>query len=177
MLKTICAATALVAAGIATASAHMTLERGEAAVGSTYKAVFRVPHGCDGSATTAVTVRIPEGVISVKPQPKHGWSVKTQTAPYAQTYEVHGKPVSEGVVSVTWEGGPLPDDMFDEFALTMKLPGDKEVMMLFFPVEQACEKGAIAWDEVAMPGTDPHSLAHPAPSLMLHHDGGHEHQH
>ena len=67
--------------------------------------------------------------------------------------------------------------MFDEFALTMKLPGDKEVMMLFFPVEQRCETGAIAWDEVAMPGTDPPSLAHPAPSLMLHHDGGHEHQH
>lgn len=171
---------ALIAALLALASpaaAHVVLDQPMAAAGAYYKATFRVPHGCDGSATTAVTVRIPEGVISVKPQPKPGWSVKTQTALYAQTYEIHGKPVSEGVVSVTWEGGPLPDDMFDEFALTMKLPGDKEVMMLFFPVEQACEKGSIAWDEVAMPGTDPHSLAHPAPSLMLHHDGGHEHQH
>lgn len=159
------------------ATAHVVLEEPMANAGTYYKAVFRVPHGCDGSPTTAISVRIPEGAISVKPQPKTGWTVKTETAPYAQTYEIHGKPVSEGVVRVTWEGGSLPDDMFDEFALMMKLPDDKEAMMLFFPVEQTCEKGAVSWDELPAPGVDPHSLAHPAPSLMLHQGDAHEHQH
>jgi uncharacterized protein YcnI len=46
-----------------------------------------------------------------------------------------------------------------------------------FSTPHGCEKDAIAWDEIAMPGTDPHSLAHPASRLMLHHDWGHEHQH
>jgi uncharacterized protein YcnI len=48
------------------AAAHVTLENQEAKVGASYKAVFRVPHGCDGTATTAIRVKIPEGVIGVK---------------------------------------------------------------------------------------------------------------
>ena len=33
------------------ACAHVTLEAQEAPVASTYKAVLRVPHGCEGAAT------------------------------------------------------------------------------------------------------------------------------
>ena len=51
------------ALGTNAALAHITLETQEAAAGSTYKAVLRVPHGCEGKATTAVRVQIPEGVI------------------------------------------------------------------------------------------------------------------
>jgi len=57
------AAGVLCAFGTNAAFAHITLETQEAAVGSTYKAVLRVPHGCEGKATTAVRVQIPEGVI------------------------------------------------------------------------------------------------------------------
>ena len=46
---------------LSAASAHVTLERQEAPVGSSYKAVLRVPHGCDGSPTTAIRVRVPAG--------------------------------------------------------------------------------------------------------------------
>ncbi|MFX9740594.1 DUF1775 domain-containing protein, partial [Acinetobacter baumannii] len=42
----------VVAAAASSASAHVTLENRQAAVGSYYKAVFAVPHGCAGSATT-----------------------------------------------------------------------------------------------------------------------------
>ena len=59
----------------------------------------------------------------------------------------------------------------------MKLPDDKETMMLFFPVEQTCAKGSTAWDEFPAPGADPHSLARPAPSLMLHQGDAHTHHH
>ena len=41
-----------------------------------YKAVFAVPHGCAGSATTQMRIRISEGVIAVKPMPKAGWNVE-----------------------------------------------------------------------------------------------------
>ena len=55
-------------AAVSCACAHITLERREAPVGASYKAVMRVPHGCDGSPTTAIRVRIPEGIITTLDQ-------------------------------------------------------------------------------------------------------------
>lgn len=51
-----------------TAGAHMTLETDQAAAGSYWKAVLRVPNGCGGPATEAVEAveaTVPEGVIAV----------------------------------------------------------------------------------------------------------------
>src|SRR3954468_20049626 len=62
------------------AVAHVTLERREAVAGSTYKAVLRVPHGCDGSPTQAIRVQIPVGVDNVKPMPHAGWQLTTVKA-------------------------------------------------------------------------------------------------
>ena len=57
-------------------AAHVTLEKRQAPVGSYYKAVFAVPHGCAGSATVKLRVQIPEGVIGIKPMPKPGWTAR-----------------------------------------------------------------------------------------------------
>lgn len=59
----IIAAVAVFAAG--PAHAHVSFENAQAVVGTTYKAILRIPHGCDGKATNEVRVRIPEGVIAV----------------------------------------------------------------------------------------------------------------
>ena len=40
---------AVLAAIASDARAHVTLEQQQAVAGSTYKAVLRVPHGCEGS--------------------------------------------------------------------------------------------------------------------------------
>ncbi|MFN3935262.1 YcnI family protein [Parvibaculum sp.] len=170
-------AAAIFAAAALPASAHVVLDQEQAPAGSYFKATFRVPHGCDGSPTTSISIAVPEGVISVKPQPKHGWTVTTEKAPYKQSYTLHGKTITEGVVRVTWEGGPLADDMFDEFAFMTKLPDDPEIMMLFFPVIQTCEEGSVAWDQLPVPGSA-ERLPRPAPMLHLDHgtgDGGHHH--
>ena len=45
------------------AFSHATLETQEARVDSYYKAVMRVPHGCDGQSTLSVSMTIPEGMI------------------------------------------------------------------------------------------------------------------
>ena len=57
-------------------SAHVTLEPREAPVAAAYKGVMRVPHGCEGAATISLRVRIPDGVIGVKPMPKPGWELE-----------------------------------------------------------------------------------------------------
>ncbi len=103
------------------ADAHITLQNREATVGSFYKAVFVVPHGCAGSATTRIRVQIPEGVIDVKPMPKPGWNVETVKAKFASPYDFHGAKLTEGVKEVVWSGGKLPDDFYDEFVLAMFL--------------------------------------------------------
>ncbi len=77
--------------------AHVTLETQEAHVGSTYKAVLRVPHGCEGAATLKVRVQVPEGVIAVKPMPKAGWTLETVKGAYKQPYDYYGTPMTEGV--------------------------------------------------------------------------------
>ena len=60
----------LAALASSAASAHVTLEQREASIGAPYKAKFRVPHGCGNSPTVKVRVRIPDGVVDVKPMPK-----------------------------------------------------------------------------------------------------------
>lgn len=67
-------------------SAHVTLEVPEAALGSGYEAVFKVPHGCAGSPTVMLRLQVPEGVIAVKPMPKPGWTLEVVKGKCAKTY-------------------------------------------------------------------------------------------
>lgn len=163
------------------AFAHVSLETQEAKVGAGYKAVFNVPHGCDGATTTEVTIDIPEGVIAVKPMPKPGWKLSLQKGPYARTYGFyHGAKKSEGVKQVTWSGGELPDEYFDQFVLSTYIAGELDPgIKLSFPVTQKCATGELKWYDIAAPGVDAHSLEHPAPQLQLIAGGdeGHHHHH
>jgi len=149
------------------ASAHVTLETREASIGAPYKAVFKVGHGCNGSATIKLRVRIPEGVIAVKPMPKSGWDVQTVTGKYDKGYRFfHGATLSEGVKEVVW-AGKLEDKFYDEFVLSTflsdALPAGET---LYFPVVQECEQGVHRWIETPKPGSA-HDLAEPAPGVRL----------
>jgi uncharacterized protein YcnI len=161
---------ALAAAAVfAPALAHVTLEQNAAPVGSFYKAVLRVPHGCDGSATTKLSVQIPEGVISVKPMVKSGWTLQVTRGAYAKPYSfLHGAKFTEGPRVVIWSGGNLPDAYYDEFVLSTFIAGELPAGgMLYFPVVQECEKGAHHWVEVPSADKPAGKLGDPAPGLTL----------
>jgi periplasmic copper chaperone A len=150
------------------AKAHVTLEEQEAPVNSTYKAVLRVGHGCEGLPTLKLRVRIPEGVIAVKPMPKPGWSLETVKAPYDQSYDYFGAPVAEGVREIVWIG-KLLDEHYDEFVfrarLTDRLPVGE---MLYFPTVQECEGGkAERWIEIPAAGKSADDYEYPAAGLKL----------
>jgi uncharacterized protein YcnI len=150
------------------ASAHITLEGREAAVGSSYKAVFVVPHGCAGSATTKIRVQIPEGVIGVKPMPKAGWNVEAIKGKYASEYDFHGAKLSEGVKEVVWSGSKLPDDFYDEFVISTFLTGTlKPNTVLYFPVVQECEQGVSRWIDIPADPAHAHDSKWPAPGVKL----------
>jgi periplasmic copper chaperone A len=161
------AAVAALCATAHAASAHPGLQVKEAAIGASYRGVISIPHGCKGSPTVTVRVHIPEGVIGVKPMPKPGWTLKTVRGPYAHAHQHYHGMLSEGVKEVTWSG-KLADEHFDEFVFAGFLsdalvPGG----VLYFPVDQVCEKGATRWIEVPAPGQDAHNLAAPAPGVRL----------
>lgn len=169
MTRSTLLAAALLALGTGTALAHVTLETQQAPVPSTYKAIFRVPHGCEGKPTLKVRIQIPEGVISVKPQPKPGWTLEKVKGKYATTYDYYGTPTSEGVKEVIWSGGNLPDDEYDEFVLRAYLtPGLKAGTTLYFPVVQECPEGATErWIEIPAEGKSADDYELPAPGVKL----------
>jgi uncharacterized protein YcnI len=147
------------------AFAHVTLETQQAPIGAAYKAVLRVPHGCNGSATTAIRVKIPEGLIDVKPMPKPGWTLNVVKGKYAKSYSLFKAQVSEGATEIDWSGGKLPDDYYDEFVFAGFLASDLEPgKMLYFPVVQECEKGVHRWIEIPADGSE---YPEPAPGLKL----------
>jgi len=167
MLKSVLPAVALLAAS-APAFAHVTLETQEAPVGAVYKAVLRVPHGCEGSPTVKIRVQIPEGVIAVKPMPKPGWTLETVKGKYAASYDYYGTPTSEGVKEVVWSGGRLPDEFYDEFVFRGTLTaGLTPGAHLYFPVVQECETGVDRWIEIPAEGKNSDDYETPAPGLKL----------
>ena len=151
------------------AFAHITLEGQQAAIGSTYKAVLRVPHGCKGAATVKVRVQIPEGVVAIKPMPKPGWTLDTVKGRYAKSYDYYGTPTSEGVKEVVWSGGRLLDEHYDEFVLRGYITTDlKPDTMLYLPVVQECEGGEVdRWIEIPAAGKTGDDYKTPAPGLKL----------
>lgn len=151
----------------ATAHAHASLETTAAAAESTYKAVIRIGHGCEGTPTHTVRVRIPEGMIAVKPMPKPGWDLSVVTGDYARAYDYYGQELTSGVREVVWSGGSLPDEFYDEFVFRGRLAGFEPGTVVHFPVVQECQKGVHRWIEIPAEGQDPHELDEPAPSLTV----------
>jgi uncharacterized protein YcnI len=156
-------AAATLAALCAPALAHVTLEVQEAKLGSTYKAIIRVPHGCGTEATNTLHVQIPEGFFNVKPMPKAGWELRTVTGPYQGSYDNHGTQVTEGVKEIVWSGGNLPNEWYDEFVFRGTFAGSLAPGKFYFPTVQECANGEEAWIEV----TGAEDAEMPAPSLEL----------
>ncbi len=163
--------------------AHVVLEQQTASVGESYRAVFRVGHGCDGLATTGITVQIPPGVQGAKPMPKVGWNLTVRKEKLVTPYSSHGKQISEDVAEVTWTvSSPayaLPEAFYDEFVLRAGLP--TSVGPLWFKVIQDCKDGdktgRNAWTQVPAEGTSTKGLKAPAALLQVQGKAHDAHQH
>lgn len=161
------AAALLAAGGAAPVRAHVTLAPSQAPSGSYARVALQVPHGCNGSATTALTVSVPAGFLAAKPMPKPGWRLSVQRTPLDPPVSLHGRPLTETVSQVRWEGGPLPNDFFDEFVVYGKLAD--RAGPLAFAVTQTCEQGEVSWSGAAGSQTPAPVLEPtPAPSASPH---------
>ncbi|MBR0555372.1 DUF1775 domain-containing protein [Ciceribacter sp. L1K23] len=160
-------ATALVSLTGGQALAHATFANQPVKVGSYVAAALQVPHGCDGKATNEVQIKLPEGFISAKPQPKAGWEIEVITGDYQKAYDNHGTQITSGPVEIRWKNGELPDNFYDTFVIYGKV-AEADEAGLAFPTVQLCGSDAqVSWTEVAAAGVDPHSLENPAPVLKI----------
>jgi copper(I)-binding protein len=110
--------------------------------------------------------------------PKPGWKVATEKGPYAGSYKYfHGGPRTEGVKRVTWSGGELLDEHFDQFVLAGYVARELQPGTLYFPVTQKCVEGELSWNQIPAAGQSAHDLEHPAAALQLvaAESGGHDH--
>jgi periplasmic copper chaperone A len=143
------------------AFAHITLEQKTAEAGSDYTAVFRVPHGCDGSATNGITVFLPADINDAKPVAKDGWSLSVKTEKLDKPRDGQSSITSDRVAQIAWSGGRLPATDLGEFVVRMTLPATPGKR--WFHVIQQCEQGQNDWVAVPQEGQAKPSL--PAPVL------------
>lgn len=136
------------------AQAHVTLDQGEAPAGSSYKAVFKVGHGCEGGlATRQIIVTPPPGLRNAKPMPKAGWTLAI---------------AANGDISWTarTEVDYVQDAWYDEFTIRTTLP--EEPGVLWFKVRQGCVGGEANWADVPAAGSDStKGLKQPAARLLV----------
>lgn len=163
------AAFAVLAAFLIPAHAHITLEYQVAPAASSYKATFKVGHGCAGSPTRQIVVDIPAGMRGARPMPKPGWTLQVDREKLAQPYTSHGRSITEDVVRITWTA-KTPDDMlpsshYDEFVLVATTP--EQAGTLYWPVRQICEKGSNLWVGIPKAGQKLSDLPAPAAKLEI----------
>ncbi len=139
----------LLAAG-SPASAHIDPDPVDAQAGSRLTVGFTVEHGCEGSPTVQLDMRLPEGVVDPVTELVDGWDGSVETV--------------DGETIVTFAGGPMADDVEGTFSVTMTLPPTPDAT-IYFPFVQRCEVGEIRW--IQIPSEPGDELDEPAPAMTL----------
>ncbi|MFN3890623.1 MAG: DUF1775 domain-containing protein [Beijerinckiaceae bacterium] len=142
------------------AHAHVGFVKRQVPLAGSIDSILRVPHGCGGSATVRLRMRLPKQVTAVRTKGREGWSISVT--------------VHNGAREIAWSG-LLPARQTGEFGFAFDLDGSvKPGDVLYFPVVQECEKGVARWIDVkGKPSADaPDDEEHdentsPAPSIRI----------
>ena len=140
-----------------------------------------VGHGCDGLATSGISVHIPAGVKGAKPMPKPGWRIVLRTEPQpalaaasGASEHAHGAHRAHAVVTdITWTATgadtALPNDYFDEFVFRATLPATPGP--LWFKIVQTCNDHGREvrkeWKQIPSDETATSALSTPAALLTV----------
>lgn len=148
------------------ALAHVSISPTEGSAGSYTVATLSVPHGCDGSPTTSITVKIPAELNAVTPTRNALYDVKKNLVTLATPIkDAHGNEITERVDTVVYTAKTaLPDGYRDAFDLSFQVP-DAAGKTLVFPTLQKCVKGETNWNQVVAEGAE--EPEHPAPSFKV----------
>jgi uncharacterized protein YcnI len=153
------AAVSLVAAPVA--AAHVTLNPGEWEAGGFARFAIRVPNERDDAATTKITVRFPEQVVSASFQRVEGWNRTVKLARLDEPIDDEGEQITERIDTVTWSGGRIRPGEFEEFGVSFQVPEEQPGTELTFPAVQTYSNGEIVrW-------IGPPDAEEPAPTVAV----------
>lgn len=142
---TIGAACATVLLGVGAASAHIDADPAAVEAGTVATVSFAVEHGCNGSNTTQLEFKAPDGVTDATAVDKSGWTTSAAGG------------------TVTFAAGNLDASTPDTFSITFTAPTTPGT--IYFPVVQTCAAGETAWIELPVDGgAEPE---HPAPAVLV----------
>ncbi|WP_426998158.1 YcnI family protein [Pseudarthrobacter sp. N5] len=159
---------ALMLAGITGASAHVGVTPDKTSAGSYALLTFGIPHGCDASGTTKVTITLPTELNDAQPTVNPNWVVEKVTEQLPEPKKLaDGSSITKRTSRIVYTAKtPLSPELRDALVLSVKLP-DAAGTTLHFPTLQNCEQGQTNWSDIAKDGQDPHSLKAPAPSVTI----------
>jgi len=152
------------------ASAHVTVQPGNAQQGGYTAVAFRVPNESDTASTVKLEVSLPmdHPMASVRTQPLPGWTATLEKSKLDKPIKSHGQDINEAVSKITWTadaGTKIAPGQFQEFRVSLgALPTDTE--KLTFKALQSYDNGdVVRWIEEAKDGQP--EPAKPAPVLTL----------
>jgi uncharacterized protein YcnI len=157
----IAAAVAAVFVAAPPAAAHVTLNPGEWEAGGFARFAIRVPNERESGATTKITVRFPEQIISASFQPIEGWNRTVKMAKLDEPIDDEGEQITERIDTVTWTGGRIRPGEFQEFGVSFQVPEEQPGTELPFPALQTYSGGEVVrW--IGPPDAD-----EPAPTVEV----------
>ncbi len=116
--------------------AHVTVKPAQVGVASYQTYIAGVPNEKD-VPTTSLRIVVPEGMTSVMPNVKPGWTISTKTVKDGDT---------EKVSEISWSGGSIPVGQRDEFSFSAKSPAEETSVQ--WKAYQTYSNGVVvAWDQ------------------------------
>lgn len=177
-LKTLGAAAAaagIVAAGAASASAHVSVNPDDTGANGYSHLTFNVPNESPTAKTTKLEVTLPTDTpfTSVSVKPVEGWTAQVVTGELPKPVTVGGSTVTKAPTSVVWtadEAHQLGPNQYQAFSLSVgRLPAEGTRVTL--KAAQTYTDGSVVkWDEDSVEGQP--VPQHPAPSFVTTADDG-----
>ena len=127
------------------ASAHVTLNPREWEAGGFARFAMRVPNERDSAATTRVTLKFPEQVLSASFQPIDGWRRSVKMVKLDEPIEIEGEQVAERIDTVTWSGGRVEPGEFQEFGVSFQTPEEPGSELAFPAVQRYSNGEVVRW--------------------------------
>jgi len=163
LTRSLAAAAALTTAAFSvTAWGHALSVDKDAPAGGWHLVQIGIPHGCAGSPTTAVRIRMPDEIFMVRPEVKPGWELSMKMRAMDPPITSEGVTYTESIDEIIWSGNSLGDLEFDRFLFLALMPR-VENKTIYFRTIQECEEGDNRWVEIPEEGRSWGSYKYPAP--------------
>ena len=134
---------------------HVKINPSVAPKGSDAVLAFVVPNEESNATTTKIVVQFPHDhpIADALTQPIAGWTAKVAMFHTTQAIQTDSGPVNDAVDTVTWtaQGPGVPVGAFQEFSVSVGLPGDASELQ--FPTVQTYSDGkTVSWVQQTPPG-------------------------